>query len=97
MFGIGSHMPIRKTYWYSTSDSKTRYELIGSERPLSDVAVDAVDDYHGQHDGWESIWPLDFLIYETEEGQRWLDLRLSVRLCPSFLHGSGNYHRPSTR
>jgi hypothetical protein len=66
-------MPIRKTYWYSTeSRGELRYELSGVIRPLRDVAVDAAEDFHGNHDGWESVWPLDFLIYESEEARRLL-------------------------
>lgn len=37
-------------------------------RHLRDVAMDAAEDYHANHDGWESIWPLVFIIYESEEG-----------------------------
>src|SRR4051812_13285342 len=69
MFGIGSHMPSRKTYWYSTDRrGESRYELSGTMRPLRDVAIAAAEDYHANHDGWESSWPIDFFIYESEEG-----------------------------
>lgn len=69
MFGIASHMPIRKEYWYSTTESgELRYQLQGVARPLRDVAVEAAEDYHANHDGWESVWPLDFFIYDTEDG-----------------------------
>ncbi len=69
MFGIGSHMPIRKTYWYSVvHDGETKYELDGSVRVLGDVAEKAAEDYYHNHDGWEVGWPLEFLIYETKDG-----------------------------
>lgn len=62
-------MPIRKTYWYSTDRrGELRYELRGVMRPLRDVAIDAAEDFHSNHDGWESVWPMDFTIYESEEG-----------------------------
>ena len=69
MFGTSSHMPIRKSYWYSVARlGELRYELRGTMRPLRDAAVDAAEDYHGNHDGWESAWPIDFYIYESEDG-----------------------------
>lgn len=82
--GIGSHMPIRKTYWYSTSDCETRFQLAGVMRPLRDVAVDAADDYHGNHDGWESRWPLDFFIYESEEGLAVARFEVERETVPQF-------------
>jgi hypothetical protein len=33
------------------------------EMLLSEVA----EDYFGEHDGWESDWPLDFAVFEDEE------------------------------
>jgi hypothetical protein len=28
------------------------------------VVTDLADDYHSNHDGWESAWPLEFRIYK---------------------------------
>lgn len=33
-------------------------------RDWSCVVTDLADDYHSNHDGWESSWPLQFRIYE---------------------------------
>lgn len=30
------------------------------------VATDLADDYHHNHDGWESSWPLELRIYEDD-------------------------------
>lgn len=86
MFGIGSHMPIRKTYWYSTDRlGELRYEIVGtSGRPLRDVAVDAAEDFHGNHDGWESVWPVDFTIYESEDGPPVARFEVERETVPQF-------------
>jgi len=31
------------------------------------VANDLADDYHSNHDGWESKWPIEFRIYKNDE------------------------------
>ena len=31
------------------------------------VARDLAEDYHNEHDGWESSWPLEFRIYKDGE------------------------------
>lgn len=83
--GIGSHMPINKTYWYSTENSfGLRYELRGSMRNLRDVACDAAEDYHGNHDGWESVWPLEIVIYESEEGPPVGHFEVEREVVPQF-------------
>jgi hypothetical protein len=82
---IGRFMPIRKTYWYATADSSDiRYELVGTMRPLRDVAMDAAEDYHGNHDGWESRWPLDFIIYESEDGPPAARFEIERETVPQF-------------
>jgi len=30
------------------------------------VVTDLAEDYHSNHDGWESSWPLQFRIYEGD-------------------------------
>lgn len=30
------------------------------------IAEDAADDYHSNHDGWESHWPLTFRIWNDQ-------------------------------
>lgn len=31
------------------------------------VATDLADDYHSNHDGWESNWPIELRIYKNAE------------------------------
>lgn len=85
MFGIGAHMPIRKDYWYSTGDSRElRYQLPGTARDLRDVAIDAAEDYHSHHDGWESVWPLEFVIYDAEDGDPIARFEVERETVPTF-------------
>lgn len=65
--GIGSHMPIRRTVWYSV-DGETRYPLPTVFYDRCDQAVDAAEDYHGNHDGWEDRWPIEIEIFDSEDG-----------------------------
>ncbi len=34
---------------------------------LEEIAQEAAEDYFHQHDGWESVWPIDFYIYENDK------------------------------
>lgn len=59
--------------WYSVNDSDQRFELetisLGeSGIDLEIVAKKCAEDFDSNHDGWEYSWPLDFLLYETEDG-----------------------------
>jgi len=31
-----------------------------------DIAVEAAEDYHSRHDGWESSWPIAFEIVDAD-------------------------------
>jgi|GEM_PF-1630723 len=56
------------TFWYSVHDD-TRYSLRTSvNSDPSDCAVEAAEDYHHNHDGWEANWPLEITLYSTEDG-----------------------------
>jgi hypothetical protein len=83
---IGRFMPSSKEYWYSVREcsSDLRYLLRGTLRPLRDVAVDAAEDYHSNHDGWESVWPLDIFIYESEEGPAIARFEVEREAVPQF-------------
>lgn len=66
---IANLMPIRQDIWYSVNGhSENRYCLLATHRQWRDLAMDAAEDYHGNHDGWESPWPLEFVLYESEDG-----------------------------
>lgn len=70
MFGIASHMPSQREFWYAVVEdmSNFRYSLRSVFSNPENQAVDAAEDYHSNHDGWEARWPLTFAIYETEDG-----------------------------
>ena len=58
--------------YYSVGDdnyrleTKTNYDI--HKRPKR-VAEDAAEDYHDNHDGWESSsWPVEITLYETQDG-----------------------------
>jgi hypothetical protein len=85
MFGIGSHMPILRTYWYSTErDGETRYEMRRAVRHLCDVAADAAEDYYSNYDGWEAAWPLEFVLYESEDGPAVGRFEVDCETVPQF-------------
>lgn len=76
-------MPIRREFWYST-DGETRYQLPTIFAEWRDIAVDAAEDYHHNHDGWEAEWPVDIAIYETEEGPMLARFRVERETVPQF-------------
>ena len=64
-----------KKVWYSAEESNQRHEvriphIYNITRPLEqrDIAELCAADYHAEHDGSESNWPLDFDLYESEDG-----------------------------
>ena len=58
------------TVWYSASDGSDRFPCRTSWEINAYlwIAEDCADDYHSNHDGWESSWPLNITLYETEDG-----------------------------
>lgn len=79
-----------KTIWYSV-DGGDRFSLELSDRvcmtrPYEQVSVAqrCADDYHSNHDGWESSWPLDFTLYETENGDPVATLEVEREAIPEF-------------
>ena len=62
-----------KTVWYCVDDSDpcNGHTLKTLDRPpyyWDVIANECADDYHNNHDGWESTWPLRFFLRETEDG-----------------------------
>jgi hypothetical protein len=80
--------------WYSVGrDGECRYQLPTfactgwsrlSEWARRDLAVDVAEDYHSNHDGWESRWPLDIDLYETEDGPIVARYEVERESVPSF-------------
>lgn len=48
------------------------------------AAEDAASDYHSNHDGWESHWPLTFVIYESEAGPELARFSVDREAAPQF-------------
>lgn len=83
--GIGSHMPIRRNVWYSVGgDDDMRYTLAVVSRDWRNIAIDAAEDFHGNHDGWESTWPLEFVFYKSEEGAPVARFEVERETVPQF-------------
>ena len=64
---------INHQIFYSVGpDHETRYPVdtkdcivhLGNEY----LAERAAQDYHLEHDGWEECWPIELVLYETEDG-----------------------------
>jgi hypothetical protein len=70
-------MPNSTTFFYCAvdHDDETRHQhrvpgkwSLDNAWEASEVAAEVAEDYHSNHDGWESSWPLTFALYETEDG-----------------------------
>ena len=50
------------------------------------IAKDCAEDYYGEHDGWESKWPLTFRLYTMESGstQRIGTFNIELEMEPQF-------------
>lgn len=85
MFGIGGMMPVRRVAWYSIDDDDYRFELVTvHRRDWSECAVEAAEDYHFNHDGWESSWPLNITLYESEDGPAVAKYEVERETVPEF-------------
>lgn len=53
---------------------------------LPDFAQDAAEDYHRNHDGWESVWPVVVTLYtdDSEEAQEVAKFKVDRVPVPSF-------------
>jgi len=84
---------INKKIWYRVIDhcESSFYDIELSRtynlfRPMEqrDIAAKCADDYHSNHDGWESSWPLTFTLHETEEGPEIARLEVDREAIPHF-------------
>lgn len=82
-----------QTIWYRVIDhceaSYYDIELPGTydlTRPMEQtlIGVRCADDYHSNHDGWESNWPLTFALHATEEGPEVARLNIDREEVPHF-------------
>ncbi|QGA11019.1 hypothetical protein GFH30_06270 [Acinetobacter wanghuae] len=48
-------------------------------------ATDCAQDYWDDHDGWESDWPLEFHLYESEDAaEPFFKATISMEMSPDF-------------
>jgi len=78
--------------WYSCNDSESRYEaqvpafwIERGEPWYDDCAERCADDYHSNHDGWESVWPRTFKLYATEDGPALAAFEVDREARPEFI------------
>jgi hypothetical protein len=80
-------------YWYSVLEhgGDSRYDTkfrrapdFSDELDLEQMARLAADDYHSEHDGWESSWPLTFALYESEDGPEMARFEVDREAVPHF-------------
>ena len=49
------------------------------------IAEQAADDYHSNHDGWESEWPLGFALHKEEGGPAFASFTVEREAVPEFM------------
>lgn len=58
-----------ETMWYSVGSDSWAYAVRAPKRlPKDMLAEKCAADYHRNHDGWESKWPLRFFLREEQSG-----------------------------
>jgi hypothetical protein len=53
-------------YQSQTLDSAYQFSSDWDESEGNGIARDAAEDYHSNHDGWESIWPIKITVYKMD-------------------------------
>ncbi len=79
----------KKTVWYCVDDSEpgNGFELAVNDRPPHDwgyIAQECAEDYYHNHDGWESSWPQDVFLRETEYGPIVASFSVHMEAEPQF-------------
>lgn len=61
-------------------------KLYNERRPIEqrEIAAICAKDYETEHDDWESAWPLEFALYETEDGPEVARLSVECDYEPVF-------------
>jgi hypothetical protein len=82
-----------QTIWYRVIDhcEASYYDIelpvtYDLTRPMEQtlIAARCAEDYHSNHDGWESNWPLTFALHATEEGPEVARLEIDREAVPHF-------------
>ncbi len=77
---------MKRTYFYGIEDYGEGCMFpIETTWPIGDcLAEKCADDYHSNHDGWESSWPLTIAIRETEDGPTIARFSVDRETVPQF-------------
>ena len=56
-------------YKFTAGDSDHRFTVMSDYLPRDPewIAEDAAEQYHNEHDGWESRWPITFEVFDGEK------------------------------
>jgi len=81
------------TVWYSVNDSDDerhalRCDTRHTQQRINGTAMLAelcADDYHSNHDGWESRWPLTLSLFESEDGPELARFEIEREARPTFV------------
>jgi len=75
-------MPDKQHIWYGAGSKTYLHALKATSLPdpdddfedweLESLADDAAEDYHSEHDGWETAWPIEFHLFADKEGKHLL-------------------------
>ena len=63
---------------FYTAESTWNEEFTGH------IAEDCAVDYHKNHDGWDDVWPLDFVV---EIAGVWIEFEIEREHTPTFTAG----------
>jgi len=79
---------------YTARPDGYRYKLPGeranwdadcdSDADLEFLAEEAAADFHSEHDGWESAWPLTITLYDGKDGPELGQFTVDREYEPSF-------------
>lgn len=83
-----------KTIYYSAyeGDDKHRHKVDlprdydpSDESEIEDLALACAEDWHDDHDGWESSWPRVFTLYADKTGPELARRSVDREYTPSFV------------
>lgn len=88
--GKGGEMGKEKTtIWYCVGDDDplNGFEFVTFDKPPHDwgcIAQECAEEYYHDHDGWESSWPQDVFLRETEDGPIVASFSVHMEAEPQF-------------
>lgn len=70
--------------YYGDPENSFTLKTAWTKETLNYVAEDAAEDFYHNHDGWESTWPLNFVILD-EDFNELGKFVVNMEAVPSFL------------